>query len=153
MSVIVYRDGVLASDSRAYSGSLRPIGRKRKTRRLDCGTLVGVTASVPGILEWILEWYGEGAEPLAPLPAGDYDRSFSLLAVRPDGQAFFAYDALALSGPLAGDYFAIGSGASYALGALYHGASAEEAVAAAVGLDPLCGGPVDALRHAVESDK
>lgn len=123
MTTIVYREGVLAADSQAYCGSRRvSLGTKVKVRRLEDGTLIGASSSIVGATDDLLDWY----EHDTPLPE-KYD-SFQLLVVNPDGSAFLAFDNTSLSGPITGDYYAIGSGEDFALGALAMGASAEEAV-------------------------
>lgn len=147
MSVITYRDGIMAADSRAYSGGHRPIGRKQKIRRLDDGSLVGVGTAAVGLSEWLHEWVQDGCNETLSLPTGHSAAEFTVLKVTPDGRAFLASDALAMAGPIEAPYFAVGSGASYALGAMAYGASATEAAAIAAEMDPLCGAPISYTTH------
>lgn len=147
MSVITYRDGIMAADSRAYSGGHRPIGRKVKIRRLEDKTLVGITSGAVGLAEWLHQWVQDGCLETMPLPPGHADAEFNILHVMSDGRALFCADALTTTGPLEAPFFAIDSGASYALGAMAHGASATEAAAIAAEMDPLCGAPICYLTH------
>lgn len=142
MTTIVYRDGIMAADSRAYTGSRTPIGTKTKIRHLEDGTLVGVSSSIPGGGEAVLDWYLNGKPESVDLPG-----SFTLLVVTANGQAFFARDTAFVSGPIDAPYFAIGSGEEYALGALSMGASAVDAVRAGVKHDVWSGFPILALAH------
>lgn len=148
MSTIVYRDGVMASDTRGYEGRGEPpIGFKHKTRRLDDGTLIGCSSSCIGGTEFVLEWYARGCPKLAEMPGDEKPTSFRLLAVRPDGKGFIADDAFFLSGPLEAPYWAIGSGGEIAWGALWMGADATKAIEAAIAGDVWSGGTIDILRH------
>lgn len=145
MTTIVYRDGVLAADTRGYAGYSAPIGTKQKVRAIpDARCLVGVSSNAPGVPEAVMDWFEFRSEddPLR-LPDGT---KFTLLAVYDDGTARYAYDSLRLTSPIEAPYFAIGSGTEYALGALAAGASAEEAVAIACGLDVWSALPVFSLR-------
>lgn len=145
MTTIAYRDGVMAADSRAYAGYNAALGSKTKIRRLEDGTLVGCSATVPGFGEAVLDWYARGAKPDdAPKAEG---AKFSLLVVKPDGQALYAGDAFHLSGPISAPFFTIGSGEHAAQGALHHGASAAEAVEIACRVDVWSALPVMTLTH------
>ena len=143
MTTIVYRGGVLAADSRAYSGDRVPIGSKRKIHRLDDGTLLGVSTTSVGGDALVRRWVEAGC----PTATGDTlkPENFSALMIRPNGEVFFANNNLDWSGPLSGDMFAIGSGDQFALGAMQVGATAAEAVAAAIRLDPWSDGEITVL--------
>jgi|GEM_PF-2094566 len=119
MTVIAYKDGVMAADSRAYSGGTGAIGRKWKVRRAPDGTLIGCSSNQPGVSEAAMAWYIDGADPEKAPKLNE--PSFSLLAVRPDGRAFIADDRFLLSGPLEGEVFATGSGGYAAHGAMLAG--------------------------------
>lgn len=142
MTTIAFRDGVMAADTRAYTGGRPPIGRKVKIQRLDDGTLIGCSSTTPGQGEAVIRWFAAGADPHNTPPG---EAKTTLLAVKPNGEVYFASDSYNLSGPLSGDYFAIGSGDSYALGAMAMGASAERAVEVACDLDVWSEGPITTL--------
>lgn len=45
MTTVVYRDGVMAADSRAYAGYNTTLGSKSKIRKLADGTLLTISRS------------------------------------------------------------------------------------------------------------
>lgn len=142
MSTVVYKNGVMAADTRAWSGDPAPIGQKMKIHRLDDGSLLGVTTSLPGHAEAVVKWFKDGrVEGLEPAEA-----DFAALHVLQNGEVYYYADRWTPSGPLTGDHFAIGSGARYAVGAMTYGASASEAVRVAIQNDVFSGAPVSLLR-------
>lgn len=145
MTTIAYTAGVMAADSRAYAGYNAPLGQKIKIRRLPDGTLIGCSSNQPGLGEAVLDWYTRGAKPDDTPKAGEL--KFSLLVVRPNGDAFYAGDAFNLSGPIRAKWFAIGSGEAAAHGAMRMGASAKRAVEIACTIDVWSALPVITLRH------
>lgn len=142
MTTVVYRDGIMAADSRAYSGDKHPIGNKVKIRRLPDGTLLGASSTLPGAGETVLDWYANGQEEETILPA-----HFTLLVAKTNGDVFYANDDRIFSGPLTGDFFSIGSGEQYAHGALLMGACAVEAVRAACLADAWTDFPIYVASH------
>lgn len=142
MTTIVYRDGVLAADSRAYSGDSVPIGHKKKigaVKQSD-GSIVtfGISTPHPGFSEEIRAWLGnERDRDFQP-----QEREFNMLLIEGNGEVFFFHNSFTPSGPIEAPYYAVGSGAEYALGALAHGATAVEAVEAASELDAWTKGPI-----------
>lgn len=144
MTTIVYRDGVMAADSRAYAGDSSTIGMKTKIHRLDDGTLFGASSNAVGADGILRRWVEAGC---LPAQASDMKPdTFEVLLVRPNGDVFYAHDNLGLTGPLTADFFAIGSGDKYAKGALRMGASAVKAVEVASLEDAWTGGPICFLR-------
>lgn len=146
MTTIAYANGIMAADSRAYSGGRTPIGSKVKMRRLEDGTLLGGSSSVVGGTEAVLEWYIAGATP--NVDGIFFPDSFNLLVAKPNGEVFFANNQPALSGPLKPEYIATGSGEEFAYGAMYMGANPLQAIQAACHLDPYSGLPIYAASHA-----
>ena len=129
MTTIAYRDGVMASDSGAWSGNSSH-GWARKLVKGADGTLYGVTghaAECSSYLAWV-DGGCEGAEP-KPRETKDEGNSFMVLRVTPRGRIEFigAYGAEVYDAP----YYAVGAGAEVAFGALYMGATAAEAIEAA----------------------
>lgn len=144
MSTVVYRDGIMAADSRAYGGSGSPSpGWKQKVHRLPDGSVVGVATAVIGMAERFVAWLAAGADPDGW--GGDVKPDLRAIMVKPDGTRFLAEDAFFWAGPIETDFFAIGSGSAYATGALARGASAVEAVEVAILYDHHSGGTVSAL--------
>lgn len=139
MTTIAYRGGYLVSDSRAYSGERMPIGLKSKLFDLDDGGVIGISTTSPGASERLVKWINAGSdEEKFPLK----DIGFTALRISKSGEVFFYHDGQFPSGPLRGDFFAVGSGAEYALGAMEQGASAIDAVHIAIKLDVWSGGDI-----------
>lgn len=146
MTTIVYRDGTMAADSRAYAGDRNPIGYKIKIRAAvvdDVAYLVGVSTPAPGYGEAVLNWFeaGMNMHDTPPMP----EQGFTLLAVDAAGQGYYASNSFYLSGPLEAPWWAIGSGDEFATGALERGSSAVEAVQVAKKHDQWTDGPIHTL--------
>ena len=144
MTTIVYRDGILAADTRAYSGDRSPIGQKQKifqvTNSDGTTSSVGISTPHPGFSEEIKAWFLNDKNPdFRPELAG---RGFSALEILNDGTVLFYNDNFTASGPLTADWFAIGSGQDFAIGALEMGATAQQAVVASAKNDAWTGGVV-----------
>jgi hypothetical protein len=92
--------------------------------------------------ERYVEWLRNGADP-AKFGADKPD--CCVILIKPSGDLFLAEDGLYFSGPIKSQFHAIGSGAKYALGAMAHGATAEQAVGVACQFDMHCGGDVMTL--------
>lgn len=141
MTTIVYRAGILAADSRAYSGDKNPIGEKHKIHRLADGCLIGASSNKVGACEKFRRLVAasgvEGTfEDEVPVQA---------IVIRPDGSFFYFNNQDSFSGPITAEYMAIGSGEEYAKGALKMGASAVDAVRIAIECDPWTGGKIHTL--------
>jgi len=135
VTTVAYRDGILAAD-RQCSYHCMPVA---KIRRLKDGSLVGMAGNGPACEEAV-SWLDCGGQK----PVIDKDRPFTLLRLYVNGRVEKIED---LNYPLQIllPYFAIGSGADYAMGAMAHGATAEEAVLIATKHDESTGGGVDTL--------
>ncbi|MBY5364804.1 peptidase S14 [Rhizobium leguminosarum] len=149
MTVIVYdpKRELMIADSRATSGYHHPIGAKRKIHRIGAGplegALLGVSTSIPGMGEHFTEWVAAGMSKEA------FDTSkfkVEAILVKFDRSVFFFDDYFCPSGPLEGDFFTIGSGREYALGAFRAGADAFGAVKVAISCDPFCEPPIVSLQ-------
>lgn len=143
MTTIAYRNGILAADSRAYGGDRHPIGQKTKIFRLTNGDLVGCSTTQVGVANKFLRLL-EGLN-------GDYDDidedwPLQALLVRKNGEVFLWSDGNSFTGPLEADFWAIGSGEQYAWGALWMGASAEEALECACVGDVFSAKPIHILK-------
>lgn len=155
MSSIVYRDGIMVADTRAWYHHGMPIGDKQKVRGYGNGCLAGVSSADPGMSERVLTWleWVFDREPnivnvnWEEQPRLDGKVDFAMLVVAPDGDGYMFYDSLFPSGPLSASYFAIGSGAYYAIGALESGLGAVEAIRIAVRCDTCSGNHLSALKH------
>lgn len=141
MSVVTYRDGILAADSRAYGGrgQCSP-GIKAKVHKLPDGQRVGVVSATLGEPERFLSWLRDGGRPTDWV--GDKP-GLRALRIDGEGRVFLYEDSIWPSGPIStANFYAIGSGSDFALGAMHMGATAGQAVEAAIRFDGNCGAPV-----------
>lgn len=144
MSVVVYKDGVLAADSKAYGGKYQTSpGWKRKAHRLEDGTRVGVVSAVLGEPERFVAWLRAGGDPEAWKGEKPDVRA---LVVRPNGALFLHDESLTPSVPIECEFYAIGSGGEFAMGAMAMGADVEEAIRVAIRFDVNSGGEPLVLR-------
>lgn len=130
MTTIAYRDGVMAADSGCWIGDARH-GWARKLARGPDGGLYGCAGNAAQVRAF-LAWVDAGYVGVRPEPEREKD----------DGNSFIVLVA-APSGPLRlitargeeeheAPYFAIGAGCVAAFGAMFAGATAETAIAAAI---------------------
>lgn len=138
MTTIVYRDGVLAADTRMIAGTAI-IGSIAKIVRRDDGALCG-GAGHASVVQAFQRWFLDGEEGDPPV-----EDETKMFVISPKGnvEMFEVDGTIEWRAP----YFAMGSGKEFALGAMYAGASAEEAVKAAMKFDPYSGGKVMTLTH------
>ena len=136
MTTIAYRDGVLAADTQINSGNGNRAGHIRKIGRTADGWLWGFTGSTEHMAD-CAEW-AEGREGKPPAIEGCF------ILISPDGRhkEWWGKGWIAAEDPQA----AWGSGEKIARGAMHAGASASEAVQAAIALDTDSGGTVTVLR-------
>lgn len=106
-----------------------------KIYRLSDGSLVGVAGILSDIL-LALDYLD--SEEDADVAKPDISPENHLMQVDPDGN-IFVYTHVLRAVPVSAEYFAIGSGSEYAMGAMAQGATAEEAVAIAHKFDPNTG--------------
>lgn len=147
MTTIVFRDGILASDTRAFSGHSTPIGDKQKIFQHErSGALIGISTNTPGLGEQVAAWFLDDKNPdLAP-GLGPND-GLDAIEIDVDGNVFVYNDSLNPTGPLDAPFFAVGSGANYALGAMIMGATAAQGVETAMRCDPWTGGKLILAQH------
>lgn len=142
MTIIAYRDGVLAADTAIVAGDTMLPDCIVKIVK-DRGSLAGAAGSATynhAFLAWFLGH--ELGEP--PTPVKD-DGLFDIgIIVRPDG----TIERHEPGGKfvITPVYYAVGSGEDVALGAFFAGADAEQACAAAIAHDTSCGGKITVLR-------
>lgn len=157
MTTIAFRDGVMVSDSK-MSGNDVFVGEFKKVFKLvleqelswverlvfrkepeQLEYLIGAAGNVEDITDYIAcLFYGE------PRTKGEFD--CSLMAVEEDGKGGYIirkYEGGSMKGfEVKAKYSSIGSGFEIALGAMYQGATAEEAVQAAMYHDNMSGGEI-----------
>lgn len=140
ITTIAYRAGVIAADTQMIQGT-SIIGHVTKIVRRDDGALCGGA----GDLAWVQafhRWFLDGCD--GDPPRFDDDCSKGLIIRRRKPIEIFESCGAFEFRPA---FVAIGSGKEFALGAMQVGASAKQAVKAAMAFDPGSGGTVMALSH------
>lgn len=138
MTTLTYRDRTLAADSRTTTAGTIDPGQSVKVRKLPDGRLVGTTGQTAEALRFV-RWLEAGADGDAPAL-----HDSRVVIVSPDG-GIAVHEAEGFYAAEGSEFYAWGSGAAAALGALHVGATAAEAVQAATFVDPNSGGPVRAI--------
>lgn len=137
MTTIAFRHGVLASDSMVSSNNMHE-GQAVKIRRIG-KVLVGAAGS-GALAQRFADWVKAGMKGDSPWTGKDAGNS---LVVCPDDTMLV----FGQNGPWRSysDFYALGSGELLALGAMAHGATAHQAVEAAIRFDCHSGGPIRTL--------
>lgn len=138
MTTIVYRDGVMAADTRLVLGSLICPGGIHKIAKTKKGALVGCAGSADNSHAF-LAW-ADGKRTEDPPKDDDADG----LIVEPDG-SILMYDGNGIFPVVNAPFAACGSGARVAVGAMAMGATALEAMRIAMRCDVYTGGDIDLL--------
>lgn len=134
MTTIVYRDGILASDTRAGWGDFMSPQRMRKI--WDVGSaLVGISGDI-SYLQPLIRYAEKGGDK-----PWSNDEARGLIITKDQVRMVGAGGDHVIDAP----FVAIGSGAPAAFAALYMGADAKRAVEIAALIDPFTGGPIDVL--------
>lgn len=134
MTTVAYRNGKIAADTGVTFGGSRTTG-VRKIAQNDQGDLCGVGGTA-GFGEAFLRWFGGGEDGQHPVPQeksdGGHDKAIVIRAADPN--TIEVYEP-AGNFPLRNTCFAFGSGAPEANGAMFMGADAVTAIAAAKAFD------------------
>lgn len=146
MTVITYRDGVLAADSfethQTEAGGVRIRQCEKLWMYPEVGVIAAMTgdsgASIAAIDYYIarLRCPDSVTEP----PEFDDETGFEVVILDSDG--LWSMDQWLRPVQVIEPYFATGCGESAARGAMYMGATAVQAVEAAIEFSPYCGGQV-----------
>lgn len=141
MTTIAYRDGALAADTLINSGSGGRAGFTCKIARGPKGTLGGSAGRLEdaALFRTWVERDCTGDQP-------SFSDGFDAILVRPDGWLCYVGEKGRIV-PFKAEFAAVGSGEQYAMGAMAAGASAEEAVRAAIQFDTGSGGEIVVLRR------
>lgn len=153
MTVIVIRDGIMATDSGVWQGDLC-VGEKQKIFRLPNGSLFAACGRSPAT-EVCLDWLKRGEDQ--PHPPLEKEGDFGALWLREDGIFRISHDWMVYANT-SKDFAADGAHGEFVLGALAHGASAAEAVELAIKYGDHAVGPVQTAvlaksLHIVERDR
>lgn len=148
MTVIVYRDGVMASDS-LLSGQGVRCGEAEKVRDIN-GWLIGISGNW-GVACELFDWFEQECRdsikrPPSQIHVDDDKYPIGVLLVRKSSGAVFCIDGLGYPQRINAPFYAIGSGAEVALGAMEMGADAIKAVKAACKFNCYCGGRIRHVR-------
>ena len=143
MTTIAYRDGILVADTVANRGGLLT-GGITKIFRLDDGRLFGAAGGA-GYNGAFLRWAAAGCKGDPPEAKAEDNSWDTGLIFLPDGELIIYEPGGHFS--QRPPYYAIGSGKEIAAGAMWAGASAEQAVMAAVEHDPYTRAPLTILHH------
>lgn len=145
MTIVAYRDGIMAADSAIWASDKHIIcSYRKKIMRSDGGSLFGTSGSVANSLraERHIKTCGLDFSKFKDvLPDGN----FSGLLVMPNGKIFIL-EADMWPQPIRMKWAAIGAGSTFSMGALAAGASAEQAVRLAIKHTDCGGGPVQVER-------
>lgn len=127
------KSGRIAADRQSsYHGN-----QATKLYELPDGSIVGTSGAHDQSLRAVA-WLRDESKERPSLPA-EYG---SLMRAYPDGRAVYYHAALEAM-PISFEFWAIGSGADYAMGAMARGATPEEAVEIASRYDEHTGGGID----------
>ena len=136
MTTIAWRDGVIASDRQCSSGGIITKCRKLfKVGHYAIGTSGNLSV---GML--FCQWWADGRREDCPL-----DESTYALVMDINTGVCEIWEHPGVGIPIEEDFSAIGSGAAVAYGALHTGATAREAVTAAIKWDDSTGIGVQAI--------
>ena len=138
MTIIAWDGKTLASDSLTVGGYMRQNGRK-KIFTLNNGAVVGLAGDDEQTmlaLEWLNNQGGDKPDPSKLC-------NISIIMIKND-ISYELYELLMMDE--SGSPIAVGSGSCYAMGAMLHGATAEESVEISIKLDFNCGGEIQSMR-------
>lgn len=138
MTTIAYRDGIMAADDSCWACDTRTYNVK-KLYRLKEGSLLGISGNLAAATRLIAFLQSDESKP-PPRLAGA-----SAILVRQNGRIFKFEDGTAIP-MLRTKYIAGGSGFMVALGAMHAGATAVEAIKAAIAHDNSTQGRVYSLK-------
>lgn len=137
MTTVAYKDGVMAADKQmgGYSGIITKVYRIGDS-------LVGLSGSDYAACLKVVDWLADGGDPDEKPDLGDSD--IHILLVDSEG-TIFLYNNNLYPMPMEQEFFAVGSGMDYAIGAMAMGGSAADGVRVASRFDPGTGQGVDCL--------
>jgi ATP-dependent HslUV protease subunit HslV len=136
MTIIAWRDGVIAADTGHWQGPI-DVGPVQKLKRLADGTIYGCAGDCSDIREFE-EWADMGFPTVEKPPKFE---DFAAVLMKPDGTVWQT-DGLRPPYAMPGEFGAVGIAERFALGCLAMGASPEQAVAKAIQYCAYCSGEV-----------
>jgi hypothetical protein len=140
VTTVAYRDGVIAADRRIGGWMNGP-----KLFRLKDGSVFSGAGDLDDVLE-VLHWLKAGAKEAGKPALADVPDGSDFLLACPNGKAYWLTSPWLRRVEILDEFYAIGSGAQYALGAMAAGASAKRAVEVACKFDEGTGKGVNVIR-------
>ena len=142
MTVLAYREGVLAGDKLSVISGVRAGNVTKVAKRESDGALVGIAGDA-GLASGFMRWFLGGEQGDRPSMSADADNNALGIVVRPNGDVEehgrFGW------ARVEGDFLAYGSGLEAALAAMHMGADAVRAVQVANAVCTGCGNGVDSV--------
>lgn len=147
MSVIAWDGRTLAADTGMVTAGMRARTSKMAHSYVNDQSVICAWTGDHGLGHLLAQWYFDGADPETfPNKFAKEDEWCRLIVADRDGCFFYEnYPAKII---VHDKYMAWGSGRDFAMGAMFLGASAEEAVNAACEHSTECWGPAE-VRHLV----
>ncbi len=146
MTTLAYRDGALAADHSVSVGDTIFISNAPKVVRREGGDLAGASGSLVYNNEF-LQWFSSGEKGQRPTGLKNDHSLDRGIIIRAKDRSIEIYEESSLAARIETAYYACGSGIDIALGALHHGATAEEAVQAAVAHNAYTRLPITVVYH------
>jgi len=135
MTAIAYKNGRMAADTLCTMSNRK--FHAVKIAKHD-GHLLGAAGDLPSIVDLVRWYFLAPGKPTRPKFEG-FD--FDMMVVTPSGR-IHVWDNRGTFEPISHKFWAVGSGGLACLGAMEHGASADQAVRAAIKWADGCGGRV-----------
>jgi 20S proteasome alpha/beta subunit len=147
MTIVAYKDGVIAADTLVCEQTLK-VGHTTKITALAGGGVAGAAGEF-ALAQRFLTWAAQhNTCELRRFDIGENVDGFVGLIVTPNEYRMgevVRYDFRGNPARIFAPFAAIGSGTDMAFGAMAAGATAKEAVAIAIQYDPYCGGDIHSL--------
>lgn len=137
MTTIAASRSCMAADQRVTDGNRR--FRGKKIRRIG-DAVVGCAGDSASIAKF-MRWLEDGAQDDPPKFAKDAE--LEAIVLTPAG--IFAYGSDCIAEEVLDPFYAVGTGAEAALGAMHMGADPQRAVEVAALVDNSTGGPIDVI--------
>lgn len=142
MTCIAWDGHTLAADRLAVVGDRRATAKKLFP--LGSGEVAAICGDHhEGLM--LVQWYKDGADP-EKWPAFQSEGDYTTLVVASRGRGVKVFGKLPVAIQLSDKIFAWGSGGEAAMGAMHFGATAEQAVRAAIKVNAWCGNGVDKFK-------
>ncbi|MBL1322208.1 MAG: hypothetical protein COA63_014285 [Methylophaga sp.] len=143
MSIICWKDGVLASDSQVSGDTIIGSVIKIISNKHGLFGMVGSLGAGVAARNFIISCFNNDECIIAPNFMDN--EKYTVIHINLNNEVNVYQNTLSNYSTIDADYFSFGSGDILAAGAMEHGASAIEAVKIAIKLDPFCGGVVQQL--------